>query len=192
MQIGYKRVSSQDQDATRQLADIHLDRCYTDKISGATKDRPALKSCLDALREGDTLHVHAVDRLARSLIDAVTIIEQVLKSGATIYIYSPRLTFSGDKQDAYATFQLQLFSAIAELERSMIKTRQSEGIAQAKINGTKSGKPWGTQPLDMSLSPFAASLLSSGMTITAIAKQLNLSRASIYKLLKGHSKITSY
>lgn len=184
MNIGYKRVSTVDQSNDRQLAGIQLDKpAFEDKCSGATKDRPQLKLCLLTLREGDILHVHSVDRLARSLIDAVSIIREVLSVGASIIIYSPRLEFKSGNDNPYATFQLHLFASIAELERGMIRERQREGTARAKLNGTRSGKPWGTQPLDMTRRNEAISLRSTGMSKRQIALTMKLSRPSIDKLL---------
>jgi DNA invertase Pin-like site-specific DNA recombinase len=185
MNIGYKRVSTGEQSTERQLVGIKLDRAaFEDYASGATKDRPQLELCLLTLREGDILHVHSVDRLARSLIDAINIIERVLSVGASIIIYSPRLEFTTGKDNPYATFQLQLFASIAQLERAMIRERQKEGTARAKLTGTRSGKPWGTQPLDMTRRDEAIDLCKQGMNISQIAKAMKLSRGSIYKLLQ--------
>lgn len=189
MHIGYKRVSTSEQSTARQLADIALDRVYEDFASGATRDRPELKRCLDALREGDTLHVHSVDRLSRSMRDLLDIVEQVLNSGASLIIYSPRLEFKSQQDDYLQRFQLQLFGIVGEMERSMIRQRQREGTEQAKIHGTKSGKPWGKQPLDMSLRPKAIEMLDAGHKIKDIAAVIKVSRTSVYKLLKGHTKI---
>lgn len=183
MNIGYKRVSTLDQTTARQLVGIELERVYEDKASGATKDRPELKRCLDALRSGDTLHIHSVDRLSRSMRDLIEIVEQVIKAGASIIIYSPRLEFRASEDNYFQTFQLQLFASIAQLERSMSRERQREGIAQAKLKGTKSGKPFGTQPLDMSRRSEAIELSKLGNNISQIAKHMNLSRGSIYKLM---------
>lgn len=192
MHIGYKRVSTADQTTARQLAGIELDRVYEDKQSGATKDRPELKRCLDALREGDTLHVHAVDRLSRSMRDLLDIVDVILKAKANLIIYSPRLEFSSQREDYLQTFQLQLFGIIGQLERSMSRQRQLEGIAHAKNNGTRSGKPFGKQPLDPNLKPQAISLCDQGLNISGIAKELKISRASVYKLLQGHTKQITY
>jgi len=183
MDIGYKRVSTKEQSTDRQLKDLKLDRVYEDYISGAKKDRPELNRCLDALREGDTVHVHSVDRMSRSMIDLIYIVEQILKSGASIIIYSPRLEFTSKADNYMQTFQLQLFTAIGQLERSMLKERQREGIAIAKEKGTKSGKPWGRPPLDMNRRPEAIELSKTGKNISQIAKIMNLSRPSISKLL---------
>lgn len=192
MNIGYKRVSTLDQTTARQLVDIELARIYEDHMSGATKDRPELKRCLDALREGDTLHVHAVDRLSRSLVDLLAIVDQVLKAKASLIIYSPRLEFAYQSEDYLQTFQLQLFGIIGQLERAMSRQRQLEGILQAKLKGTRSGKPFGTQPLDLSRRNEAITLLEQGIPITHIAKSMGLSRGSIYKLIQGYTKTVKY
>jgi len=184
MNIGYKRVSTKDQSTDRQLHGIALDMPpFVDYITGSTMDRPELAICLRSLRDGDILHVHSVDRLARKLVDALEIIKQVLAANATIIIYSPYLRFSGDKSDPYAMFQLSLFASIAELERSMMHERQREGIARVKATGTKSGKPFGKTPLDLSLAPKVLSLHRQGMSNRMIALELKLSRPSIAKLL---------
>ena len=114
MHIGYKRVSTGDQSTARQLVGIELQRVYEDYASGANADRPQLKRCLDALREGDTLHVHAVDRLSRSMRDLLDIVDIVLKSKANLIIYSPRLEFSSQSEDYLQTFQLQLFGIVVQ------------------------------------------------------------------------------
>src|SRR5258706_147865 len=183
MHIGYKRVSTGDQNTARQLATIELERVYEDKMSGATKDRPEHRRCLDALREGDTLHVHSVDRLSRSMRDLLDIVDVVLKAKSNLIIYSPRLEFNSQSEDYLQTFQLQLFGIVGQLERSMSRQRQAEGIAQAKVNGTKTGKPFGKQPLDMTRRDEAIDYSKQGMNISQIAKSMKLSRASIYKLL---------
>ena len=86
MHIGYKRVSTGDQSTARQLVGIELQRVYEDYASGANADRPQLKRCLDALREGDTLHVHAVDRLSRSMRDLLDIVDIVCSKEVVNYV----------------------------------------------------------------------------------------------------------
>ena len=183
MNIGYKRVSTIDQTTNRQLVGIELERVYEDKISGATKDRPELNRCLDALRDGDTLHVHAVDRLSRSMRDLLDIVDTVLNAKANLIIYTPRLEFKSEYEDYMQTFQLKLFGIIGELERSMSRQRQLEGIAIAKQKGTKSGKPFGKPKLDMTRRNEAIGYSKQGLNISQIAKEMKLSRPSIYRLL---------
>lgn len=184
MNIGYKRVSTKEQSTARQLVGIEVERVYEDKCSGATTNRPELKRCLDALREGDTLHVHSVDRLSRSMRDMLDIIDVVIKAKANLIIYSPRLEIKSNEQDFMQQFQLGLFTLIGQLERAISRNRQAEGIAIAKTRGTKTGKPFGKQPLDYDrLRPIAIEHSKSGMNISQIAKAMKLSRPSISKLL---------
>ncbi len=183
MNIGYKRVSTKDQLTDRQLLDIPLDRVYEESVSGATRERPRLTACIDALRDGDILHIHSVDRLARSLVDALYIIEQVIQAGATIIFHAEKLEFSSNRSNPYHTFVLQIFASIAQLERSMGKQRQREGIERAKDRGTRSGKPFGNQPLDMTRRDEAISLRGQGLSNRKIALTMKLSRPSIAKLL---------
>ena len=82
-QIGYIRVSSTDQNTARQLDGFHLDKVFTDRCSGKDTSRPQLVACLDYLRDGDTLHVHSIDRLARNLQDLLRIIERMFLSPST-------------------------------------------------------------------------------------------------------------
>lgn len=193
MRIGYKRVSSKDQSTARQLVDIELDKpAYEDFVSGATKDRPELKRCLDVLREGDILYVHSVDRLSRSVGDLIEIVEVIIKAGATLKLVKEGLTLSGSKDDLFSMCMVQVMTSFAQLERAMSKERQREGIAQSKLNGTKSGKPFGQQPLDPSLKPRAIELFHQGIKITNIAKELGISRGSVYNMLEGQTKTITY
>lgn len=193
MRLGYKRVSTKEQSTARQLVDIELDKpAYEDFVSGATKDRPELKRCLDMLREGDTLYVHSVDRLSRSVRDLIEIVEQIVKAGATLKLVKEGLTLSGSKEDLFSMCMIQVMTAFAQLERAMSKERQREGIEQTKLHGTKSGKPFGTQPLDMTRKDEAITLLDQGHNISTIAKAMKLSRGSIYKLLSGYTKTVQY
>jgi len=77
MLIGYKRVSTQEQNTDRQLDNIQVEKVYEDKASGKSTDRPALLECLNFIREGDTLIVHSMDRLARNLDDLRKIVKDL-------------------------------------------------------------------------------------------------------------------
>jgi DNA invertase Pin-like site-specific DNA recombinase len=184
------RVSSAGQSTARQLVGIELERVYQDHASGVIRDRPELKRCLDALREGDTLHVHAIDRLSRSMRDLIDIVDVVLKAKANLTIYSPYMQITSREDNYMQEFQLHLWGMIAQLERAMSKQRQKEGIAQAKTRGTRSGKPFGNQPLDMSLSTEAMRLHNEGISNRQIAIIMKLSRPSITKLLSD-PKVTN-
>ena len=175
--IGYIRVSSEGQNIDRQLDGVHLDKRYIDKISGQTKDRPQLNACLQYMRTGDTLHVHSIDRLARSLRDLQEIVDGLVKRGVVVRFHNENLIFTAE-ENPISTMMMQLLGVIAQFERTLTKRRQREGIAIAK-----SIKHCGRPKLDLSRRGEAQQLRSEGHTITAIAKTMNLSRPSIDKLL---------
>lgn len=184
MNIGYIRVSTEEQSTSRQLHGVTLDiDPFIEKISGAIKDRPKLNECLMVLRKGDTLHVHSIDRLARSIRNLLDIIDTLMTKGVTLKAHKENLVVDPDNTNPFTQMQLKLFAIFAEFERDVSKERQREGIAMTKINGTKSGKPFGKTPLDMTRRDEAINYSKQGMNITQIAKAMNLSRASIYKLL---------
>ena len=178
-QIGYRRVSSTDQTTARQLDSVELDRAFEDQVSGATTDRPQLRECLAYLREGDTLHVHSIDRLARNLADLQAIVEDLNKRGVSVRFHKESLTFTG-KSDPMATLMLQMMGAFAQFERSLIRERQREGIAAAKAAGKALGRK-------ASLSPAKIEDLrarrAAGESPSTLAAEFGISRSSVYNYL---------
>src|SRR5271170_4631459 len=94
--VGYIRVSSADQKTERQLDGMHLDRVFTDKASGKNTERPQLAALIAFVREGDTVVVHSMDRLARNLDDLRRIVQTLTGRGIQVEFIKERLTFSGD------------------------------------------------------------------------------------------------
>lgn len=173
--IGYTRVSTTDQNTDRQeLGDI---RVFEDKASGKSTDRPALKEMLAYVRDGDEVVVYSIDRLARNLRDLEDIIKEVNSKGASVTFLTERLTFSGS-DDAMSTLMLQMMGSFAQFERSMILKRQAEGIAIAKKanDGRYAGRK---ASIDRNL---ISNMLKAGSSVTAVAKALNISRQSIYRI----------
>ncbi len=184
MNIGYIRVSTREQSTHRQLDGISLDiDPFIEKISGVIKDRPKLNECLMMLRKGDTLHVHSIDRLARSTRHLLEIVELLTGRGVTLHSHKENLIISPDKSNPFSTMQFQMISIFAQFERDVSKERQREGIAMTKIYGTRSGKPFGNQPLDMSRRNEAIAHKQQGLSNRKIALEMKLSRPSIAKLL---------
>lgn len=136
--VGYIRVSSYGQNTDRQLADVELDQVFEEKASAKDAKRPVLQDCLRYLREGDTLHVHSMDRLARNLFDLQKLVSDLTEQGVVVQFHKEHLTFTGDK-NPMATLLLQVMGAIAQFERALIKERQREGIAAAKAKGKRVG-----------------------------------------------------
>jgi len=144
MNVGYIRVSSTGQNTDRQNDAfdnaLDLDKVFTDKVSGATTDRPDLKACMDYLRENDTLYIYSMDRLARNLVDLQGIVQELTQRGVCIKFMKEQLTFEQSGVNPMNTLLLQVMGAFAEFERSLIKERQMEGIKSAKAKGVKFGR----------------------------------------------------
>ena len=175
--IFYRRVSSEGQSLDRQETG-DADKVFEEKLSGASaKDRPALQAMIDYAREGDTVHVHSIDRLARDLRDLQDIISTLNDKGVTITFNSENLTFSADGSDAFAKLQLQMMGAFAEFERNIIKRRQAEGIAKAKAEGKFKG---GKKRIDRAK---VQSLRNEGLSTYKIAEQMGISRMSVHRIL---------
>ncbi len=179
-QIGYMRVSSENQNVVRQLDGIKLDKEFMDAMSGSIKNRPQLQECINYLRKGDTLHVHSIDRLARNLRHLQEIVNQLVQKEVTIQFHAENLTFTSE-DNPISQLTLHLMGAFAEFERSIVRTRQREGIDAAKKEGRHLGRP----QLNKALSPKARQLKSEGLSVTEISKKMKLSRPSVYKLIKS-------
>ena len=177
--VGYRRVSSASQSLDRQELE-GCDKVFEEKITGAKRDRPELNRMLDYIREGDEVHVHSIDRLARDLRDLQSIIEQINDKDATLTFLKEKLTFKPSAQaDPFAKLQLHLMGAFAEFERSIIRERQREGIARAKERGVYAGRK---ASIDVDK---VKSLHASGVGASEIARQLGIGRASVYRLIAG-------
>jgi len=131
--IGYRRVSTAGQAFDRQELPDVTGRIFEEKLTGANRDRPALKEMIGYVRNGDEVHVHSIDRLARSLRDLEDIVAEIIAKGASIRFIKEGLHFSANKEaDAFQTLMFQMLGAFSEFERTLIKARQAEGIKKKK------------------------------------------------------------
>lgn len=177
--VGYIRVSSQGQNTARQLAGIKLDKEFVDMVTGSNKDRDGLSQCIAYVREGDQLVVDSIDRLARNLQDLQELVKTLVNKGVSVRFIKENLTFTG-KEDALANLMLQMMGAFAEFERTMIRSRQREGIIAAK----KAGKHLGRKPkIDNKFRKVVKDKRESCQSIRSIAIEMGVSRATIYKAL---------
>ncbi|HLW01272.1 MAG TPA: recombinase family protein [Ktedonobacterales bacterium] len=180
--IGYIRVSSIGQNTDRQLEGIPLDRTFTDKVSGKDANRPKLQEMLEFVREGDTVIVHSMDRLARNLDDLRHIVQQLTKKRVVVEFLHERLTFTGE-DTPIATLLLNVMGAIAEFERSLIRERQLEGIALAKQRGVyKKGRK---KSLSEAAQIELKQRLATSTTKAQLARELGISRNTLYRFLKA-------
>lgn len=175
--IGYVRVSSVDQNDARQLDGLVLDRVFTDKASGKDVKRPQLQAALEFVREGDTLVVHSMDRLARNLDDLRRIVLSLTQSGVKVQFTKESLIFTGD-DSPMSNLLLSMLGAVAQFERELIRERQKEGIALAKAKGNVYK---GRQPsLSADKVKALLSRVAGGENKAALARDFGISRASVY------------
>lgn len=158
-----------------------VDREFVDELSARSRaQRPGLEECIAYLRSGDELVVASIDRLARSLVDLRSIIDQVTEKGAAVRFLNEGLTFSATDKDPRANLMLGILGSFAEFERSIIRERQAEGIALAKKAGGYTGRKKALSPPQIKQ---ARVWIDEGHTKTSVAKDLGVSRATLYRAL---------
>lgn len=179
MTIAYRRASTTDQSTARQLPDIAFDREFEDLCSGGTRNRPGLQACLDFIRDGDTLVVHSMDRLARNLPDMLTLVGDLTNRGVSIKFFKEGLTFTGEK-NPMQDLQLAVMGAVAQFELAMIHERQKEGVAAARRAGIHCGRP---SNLDSIQTSAILERALAGEDKSKLAKEYGVSRGTIYNLI---------
>lgn len=178
--IGYIRVSTVDQNTQRQLEGIQLDRVFEDKASGKDTKRPALGDLLQFVREGDTVFVHSMDRLARNLDDLRRIVKELTQKKVKVKFIKESLTFSGE-DSPMSNLLLSVMGAFAEFERALIKERQMEGIAIAKKNGKYKGRK---KSLVADQIELIKQRIAIGDKKSILAREFKVSRETLYQYLK--------
>jgi DNA invertase Pin-like site-specific DNA recombinase len=178
--IGYARVSTGQQDHATQVERLKAagaEKVFTEKRSGLDRERPELVRCLDYAREGDTLLVTKLDRLARSTIDLYAIVSALGDKGVAFKVIDDSAV---DTTTRTGKLVMGILALIAEFETEIRRERQMEGIAKAKAEGRTGGRP--RQVTD----DVRATILkrrSEGLSIRAIAAELGLSKATIQKVV---------
>lgn len=180
MKVGYARVSTRDQQANLQtdaLTEAGCETIYEEAASGAQRDRPKLAEALAYLRDGDTLVVWKMDRLARSLRQLIETVELLEERG----IGFVSLTEKIDTTSPGGKLVFHLFGALAEFERGMIRERTKAGLKAAKDRGAKLGRPKAMTDDQIAM---ARTMKKDGAyTSTQIAAQFGVSRATLYREL---------
>ena len=175
--IAYTRVSTVDQNATRQLEGMEFDMVYKETCSGKSRKRPTLELMLSHLRPGDSVFVHSIDRLARNLRDLRDIVDQILSKGAKITFVHEGLTFDGNEDNPMSMLMLNMMGAFAEFERNMIVSRVREGIAASP---KKSGRP---EKFTTEQKQEIAKLTNLGVAKAKIARQFDTTRMQIHRIM---------
>jgi DNA invertase Pin-like site-specific DNA recombinase len=178
--VGYVRVSSFDQNPERQLDQVQVDRVFTDKASGKDTHRTELDRLLAFVREGDTVVVHSMDRLARNLDDLRRVVQTLTQRGIRIEFVKEGLTFTGE-DSPMATLLLSVMGAFAEFERALIRERQREGIALAQQRGAYRGRK---KALSSEQAIELRRRAGAGEQKAKLARAFGISRETLYQCLR--------
>lgn len=184
MKIGYARVSTSQQDLTAQLdalkaLGVDEERIYVDHgLTGSNRDRPGLARALAAVREGDTLVVTKLDRLARSIRDAHSIADELSANAVVLSIG----TSTYDPTDPMGKLLFNVLAMVAEFEADIIRARTREGIAVARSKGKLRGK----QPKLSAVQErrLVTAYLEDKYTTSELAAQFGVSRATVYRAVE--------
>jgi DNA invertase Pin-like site-specific DNA recombinase len=181
--IGYCRVSTDSQTHDLQvdaLRSAGCERVFSDAASGSRTDRPGLASALEFVRAGDVLCVWRLDRLARSLKHLLEVVEILESRGVGLC----SLTESIDTSSPGGRLILQVFGAISQFERDLIRDRVQSGLAAARRRGRVGGRP---RAVDASRARTIRALRANGATIAEIVESSGVSRASVVRFLRQES-----
>lgn len=178
--VGYGRTSTADQiagleDQIAELKRAGCTRIFAEHVSAVERHRPELEGALDWLRTGDTFIVTKPDRLARSVIDLLGIVDRLKAKGVTLRILSMHL----DTGNPTSMLSLSIISSVGQWEREIMLERQRAGIAKARAEGKYRGRA----PTARAKAPEVRRLRAEGRTISQIVEEMGVSRASVYRAL---------
>ncbi|MGE0156779.1 MAG: recombinase family protein [Geobacter sp.] len=179
--IGYARVSTEGQELTAQLEQLNgagVDKVFKEKASGVKQDRPQLTAMIDTLREGDTVIICKLDRIARSTKHLLEIVDQLEAKQVAFKVLNINL----DTSTPTGKLMLSMLAAIGQFEREMMLERQKEGIRIAKDAGRYKGRKAAAR----AKTDKVLELLSQGKTKQAVADELKIGVASVYRIARNH------
>lgn len=177
--VGYARVSSVGQSLDVQLDKLKdCDKIFKEKRTGTSNKRPRLKACLEYVREGDTLVVSRLDRLARSTLHLCQLAEQLQEKQVNLKVIDQSI----DTGDATGRLLFNMLGAIAQFETEIRAERQMDGIRNAKANGIHLGRK---KTLTDKERVELQRKRQNGVLIKTLMEEYNLSKASVYRYLDG-------
>lgn len=185
--LAYIRVSTVEQNLLRQEVaikeNIKIDKWFLEKASAKNRERPELNGLLDYIREGDSIYIHSLDRLARNTKDLLNIVETLDQKKVKLYSIKDNFDFNSST----GKFMMTILGAVAELEYNITKERRNEGIALAKKKGIYKGR----KPVELNKQQFKELYLDwekGYITKKEMAKRLNISRSTLYRRIKKYNK----
>ncbi|HCT7853769.1 TPA: recombinase family protein [Escherichia coli] len=182
--FGYARVSTSQQSLDIQIralkdAGVKANRIFTDKASGSSVDRPGLDLLRMKVEEGDAILVKKLDRLGRDTADMIQLIKEFDAQGVAVRFIDDGIGTDGEMGKIVVT----ILSAVAQAERQRILERTNEGRQEAKIKGIKFGR---SRTIDRNA---VLALRQEGNGATAIARELNIARSTVYKILEDEKVV---
>lgn len=188
MKLGYVRVSTEEQNLVRQYDimekhGIEERFIFSDKLSGKNTERPGLQQMLDFAKEGDTVYIESISRLARNTRDLLTLVDTLNTKGVTLVSDKESL----DTSNPHGQFMLTMFGAMAQLERDTILERQKEGIAAAKREGRMNGRPRVAYDAQM-FADYYAQYKQGKITANAMRDALDMKEATFFRRLREYEK----
>ncbi len=184
MKIGYVRVSKEEQNEQLQtdaLNNYGCDLIFTEKISGISKNRPEFEAMKKALRGGDELVVWDIDRLGRTTLELIMLVDELNQKGVLFKSLSQSLI---DTTSETGQFVFKLFALLAEHERNRLIRRTKAGQAAARARGRMGGRPKGLSPRYQEIAPMVISAYKEERSIREIMKAFKIpSTTTVYKIL---------
>ena len=182
MFVGYARVSTRDQSPALQLdalREVGCERVFTERASGAQRDRPELKAALDYIREGDSLVVWKLDRLARSVRQLVETAAELQQRGIGLKVLTQQI----DTTTPGGRLVFHVFAAVAEFERELTLERTHAGLVQAKALGRRGGRKPSMGPAEIKRAK--AMLADPTITVEEVAQQIGVQPSTLYRHIPG-------
>lgn len=187
MKFGYARVSTRDQSPDLQTDPLRAEGCeeiYCETASGANAERPVLDGLLDKVRPGDVIVVWKLDRLGRSLRHLVSLVNFLMEKNVGLKSLQDPI----DTTHAQGRLVFNIFAALAEFERDLIRERTQAGLRAARVRGRMGGRPKGLSPAAEKKAIAAAALYTKGeLSVREIGDNLGISKATLYKYLRHQS-----
>jgi DNA invertase Pin-like site-specific DNA recombinase len=183
--VGYARVSSVGQSLAVQLDKLqHCDKLFEETISGALEKRPRLAACLEYVREGDTLVVTRLDRLARSTLHLCQIAAELHRKQVHLQVLDQQINTG----DATGRLLFHMLGAIAQFETELRAERQMDGIQKARARGIHLGRK---KRLTNQQRAELQQQRGQGVLIKALMREYHLSKASVYRYLRNLDAVPS-
>lgn len=189
MRLGYARVSTIAQDPQLQLDALNgvgVDRAYVDHVSGVATRRPQLDKLLDHARAGDTIVIWRLDRLGRSMKHLLELIEDLEDRDISLVSLNEQI----DTTSANGRLMLRMLASLAAFERDLLSERTRAGVLAARKQGRVGGRPRALSP---GAAEIATRMYHDDKTVTQIAADLKVSRATIYRhiaALESRSRVS--